>query len=55
MPGVSLALSIGSTLFVKGLEFDRGIIVHATNMTRKDWYVALTRGTRSGPHYAGGG
>jgi DNA helicase-2/ATP-dependent DNA helicase PcrA len=37
--------SIGSTLLVKGLEFDHAVIVHAANMTRKDWYVALTRAT----------
>lgn len=37
--------SIGSTLLVKGLEFDHAIIVHADGMTRKDWYVALTRAT----------
>ena len=37
--------SIGSTLLVKGLEFDHAIIVHADSMTRKDWYVALTRAT----------
>jgi hypothetical protein len=36
--------SIGSTLLVKGgLKFDQAVIVHAANMTRKDWYVALTR------------
>lgn len=39
--------SIGSTLLVKGLEFDHAVIVHADNMTRKDWYVALTRATTS--------
>ena len=38
--------SIGSTLLVKGLEFDRAIVLHAETMTRKDWYVALTRATR---------
>jgi len=37
--------SIGSTLLVKGLEFDHAIVVHADSMTRKDWYVALTRAT----------
>ena len=41
------ARSIGSTLLVKGLEFDHAVIVHAANMTRKDWYVALTRATTS--------
>lgn len=39
--------SIGSTLLVKGLEFDHAVIVHADSMTRKDWYVALTRATTS--------
>ena len=39
--------SIGSTLLVKGLEFDHAVIIHADNMTRKDWYVALTRASTS--------
>lgn len=39
--------SIGSTLLVKGLEFEHAIIIHADNMSRKDWYVALTRATNS--------
>ena len=39
--------SIGSTLLVKGLEFDHVVIVHSNNMSRKDWYVALTRATTS--------
>lgn len=39
--------SIGSTLLVKGLEFERAIIVAEDSMTRKDWYVALTRATTS--------
>lgn len=38
---------IGSTLLVKGLEFDHAVIIHADNMSRKDWYVALTRATTS--------
>jgi DNA helicase-2/ATP-dependent DNA helicase PcrA len=37
--------SIGSTLLVKGLEFAHAIVIHADSMTRKDWYVALTRAT----------
>jgi DNA helicase-2/ATP-dependent DNA helicase PcrA len=37
--------SIGSTLLVKGLEFDRAIVVSSETMTNKDWYVALTRAT----------
>jgi len=39
--------SIGSTLLVKGLEFDHAIIVHNANMTRRDWYVALTRASKT--------
>ena len=39
--------SIGSTLLVKGLEFDHAVIIHADNMSRKDWYVALTRAINS--------
>lgn len=39
--------SIGSTLLVKGLEFDHAVIVHSKNMTRRDWYVALTRAATS--------
>ena len=38
--------SIGSTLLVKGLEFDHSVIVYADNMSRNDWYVALTRATK---------
>lgn len=39
--------SIGSTLLVKGLEFDHAVIIYAKKMSRKDWYVALTRATTS--------
>lgn len=39
--------SIGSTLLVKGLEFEHSVIIHSDNMSRKDWYVALTRATNS--------
>jgi len=39
--------SVGSTLLVKGLEFEHAIVVHSPNMNRKDWYVALTRATQS--------
>jgi DNA helicase-2/ATP-dependent DNA helicase PcrA len=34
---------VGSTLLVKGLEFDHAVVVHTPNMKRKDWYVGLTR------------
>ena len=39
--------SVGSTLLVKGLEFDHAVVVHTPSMTRKDWYVALTRASVS--------
>jgi len=39
--------SIGSTLLVKGLEFDHAIIVDADGLSRKNLYVALTRPMRS--------
>jgi DNA helicase-2/ATP-dependent DNA helicase PcrA len=39
--------SVGSTLLVKGLEFKNVIVVHSPNMSRKDWYVALTRATHT--------
>ena len=37
--------SVGSTLLVKGLEFENVVIVHSPDLSRKDWYVALTRAT----------
>ncbi|MCX5891253.1 MAG: UvrD-helicase domain-containing protein [Deltaproteobacteria bacterium] len=39
--------NIGSTLLVKGLEFDHVIIVDVETLKRNDLYVALTRGSRS--------
>ncbi|SFR35147.1 DNA helicase-2 / ATP-dependent DNA helicase PcrA [Yoonia tamlensis] len=39
--------SVGSTLLLKGLEFEHVIIVEYDGMTKEDWYVALTRATRS--------
>lgn len=38
---------VGTTLLVKGLEFDHTIILDADGMDTKDLYVALTRGARS--------
>lgn len=38
--------SVGSTLLVKGLEFDRAVVVGTPDMSKKDWYVALTRATK---------
>jgi DNA helicase-2/ATP-dependent DNA helicase PcrA len=39
--------SVGSILLVKGLEFDHSVIVYQPTMSNKDWYVALTRATKS--------
>jgi len=39
--------SMGSTLLVKGLEFDHAIIVDVESFKRNDLYVALTRASRS--------
>ncbi|WP_228866588.1 UvrD-helicase domain-containing protein [Roseibium aggregatum] len=38
---------IGTTLLVKGLEFDHAIVLDATSLRKKELYVALTRGARS--------
>ena len=38
---------IGTTLLVKGLEYDHAIVLEAESMTPKDLYVALTRGAKS--------
>lgn len=38
--------SVGSTLLVKGLEFDYAVITPQACATRFEWYVALTRATR---------
>lgn len=35
--------SIGSTLLVKDLEFERAVVVGTPDMSKKDWYVVLTR------------
>jgi AAA domain len=39
--------SVGSALLVKGLEFANVVVVHSPYMSRKDWYVALTRATHT--------
>lgn len=38
---------VGSTLLVKGLEFDHAVVVHSANMSAKNWYVALTRASKT--------
>ncbi len=39
--------NIGSTLLIKGLEFDHAVIVDADSLTRKNLYVAITRPSRT--------
>lgn len=39
--------SVGSTLLLKGLEFEHVIIIEYYGMIKEDWYVALTRATKS--------
>ncbi|OHB59451.1 MAG: hypothetical protein A2Y12_04485 [Planctomycetes bacterium GWF2_42_9] len=39
--------AIGTTLLVKGLEFDHSIILDADGMDRKNLYVAMTRGSKT--------
>lgn len=39
--------SVGSTLLLKGLEFDHVVVTPDACENRHHWYVALTRGTRS--------
>ena len=38
---------IGTTLLVKGLEFDHAIVLEADSLSKKELYVALTRGAKS--------
>ena len=38
---------IGTTSLVKGLEFDHAIVLDAGCLSRKELYVALTRGAKS--------
>ena len=38
---------LGRPVLVKGLEFDHGIVLDADKLSRKELYVALTRGCRS--------
>lgn len=38
---------IGTTLLVKGLEYDHAIILEAESMSPKELYVALTRGAKT--------
>jgi len=38
---------IGTTLLVKSLEFDHAIVLDAKSLSRKELYVAFTRGAKS--------
>ena len=38
---------IGTTLLVKGLEYDHAIVLHADSLNKKELYVAMTRGSKS--------
>ena len=38
---------IGTMLLVKGLEFDHAIVLDAASLSKKELYVALTRGSRT--------
>jgi hypothetical protein len=38
---------IGTTLLVKGLQFDHAIVLNAASLSTKELYVALTRGAKS--------
>lgn len=38
---------IGTTLLVKGLEYDHAVILDADGLNAKDLYVAMTRGSKS--------
>lgn len=39
--------AVGTTLLVKGLEFDHAIVLNADEMNAQNLYVAMTRGSRS--------
>ena len=38
---------LGTTLLLKGLEFDHAIVLDASSLRRKELYVAMTRGAKS--------
>jgi len=39
--------TVGTTLLLKGLEFDDAIVLNADELSRNELYVAITRGARS--------
>ncbi|HGS5144449.1 TPA: hypothetical protein ACMDT9_000256 [Vibrio parahaemolyticus] len=44
---VRMSNQIGTTLLVKGLEYEHCVVTYPTKMSAKEFYVALTRGTQS--------
>ncbi len=44
---ISHRKQIGTTLLVKGLEYDHTVILDADALDAKDLYVAMTRGSKS--------
>jgi hypothetical protein len=46
--------SVGSTLLVKGLQFDHAVIIAPGKLSRNDLYVALTRASRTITIVSGG-
>lgn len=44
---IRMSNQIGTTLLVKGLEYDHCVVTYPTKMSAKEFYVALTRGTKS--------
>jgi DNA helicase-2/ATP-dependent DNA helicase PcrA len=38
---------VSTTLLVKSLEFDHGIVLDASSLSSKELYVALTRGSKT--------
>ena len=44
---ISYPKLIGTTLLIKGQEYDHTIVLDASSLTKKDLYVALTRGSKS--------
>lgn len=44
---ISYPKLIGTTLLIKGQEYDHAIVLDASSLTKKDLYVAFTRGSKS--------
>jgi DNA helicase-2/ATP-dependent DNA helicase PcrA len=46
--------TVSRTVLVKGLEFDRAIVLNADGLDKRNLYVAITRGSKSLSVLAGG-